>query len=165
MADQMTRQEFTEYMTAFERRLDARFDGIDTRFGGIDTRFGGIEGRLDRIDGRLDQHDRRFDALDQRLDQHDRGFDRLDASLADLKQEMKVQFEQTRQEFKFSLEAVDALREVTETRFDKMSQEQAVHKADLERAIKNISVPTAQVEGQAKPRARRPASSARRRRG
>lgn len=39
----MTRQEFAEYMSAFEMRLDARFGQIDMRFGQIDVRFDNLE--------------------------------------------------------------------------------------------------------------------------
>jgi hypothetical protein len=47
MADQITRDEFTDYMEAFEQRLAARF-------GRADRRLEGIEGRLDEIEGRFD---------------------------------------------------------------------------------------------------------------
>jgi hypothetical protein len=47
MADQITRDEFTDYMEAFEQRLGARFARADRRLDGI-------EGRLDQIDGRFD---------------------------------------------------------------------------------------------------------------
>jgi chromosome segregation ATPase len=159
MADEMTRQEFVEYMAAFEHRLDGRFGQVDRRLDGIDV-------RLDRIDERLDRHDRRFDGLDERLDGHARRFDgldtqlathnnrfdRLDASFDDLKYSMTVQFEETRREVRFSLEAIDALRETSNSRFDRMSREQAEHKADLERAILHLRARTERIEDQVQPR-------------
>jgi hypothetical protein len=54
MAEQMTRDEFTDYMEAFEQRLAARFARADRR--------------LDGIEGRLDEIDCRFDAIDIRQD-------------------------------------------------------------------------------------------------
>ena len=47
MADQITRDDFTDYMEAFEQRLAARFARADRRLDGI-------EGRLDEVDGRFD---------------------------------------------------------------------------------------------------------------
>jgi hypothetical protein len=47
MAEQITRDEFTDYMEAFEQRFAARF-------GRADRRLEGIEGRLDDIEGRFD---------------------------------------------------------------------------------------------------------------
>ena len=35
MGSEMTRQEFAEYMSAFEERLDARFGQIDTQFDNL----------------------------------------------------------------------------------------------------------------------------------
>ena len=47
MAEQITRDEFTDFMEAFEQRLMARFARADRRLDGI-------EGRLDEFDGRFD---------------------------------------------------------------------------------------------------------------
>ena len=54
MADQITRDEFTDYMEAFEQRLAARFARADRRLDGI-------EGRLDEVDGRFDGLEFRHD--------------------------------------------------------------------------------------------------------
>src|SRR5688572_4275326 len=145
MADNVTRQEFTEYMIAFEKRLDARFDQIDRRFGQVDSRFDQVDGRFAQVDGRLDQMDGRLDRMDGRLDRMDERFDRMDGRLDsmdgrldrvdgrldkgdghfarietrldDLKLSMNVQFEDVRRDIRFSLEAVQGLRETTEQGF------------------------------------------------
>lgn len=83
MADEMTRQEFSNYMEAFEQRLDKRFQRIDSRSEQVDT-------RLEQIDTRLE----------------------------DLKQSMSVQFEDVRRDIRFSLEAVQGVREVTDRGFE-----------------------------------------------
>ena len=93
MGSEMTRQEFAEYMSAFEQRLDARFGQIDTHFEQIDAHFGQIDARFGQIDERFGQIDAQFD---------------------NLAQSMKIQFEDVRREIRFSLEAVVGLREVTE---------------------------------------------------
>ena len=49
MGSEMTRQEFAEYMSDFEKRLDARFGQIDMRFGQIDTQFGQIDTQFDNL--------------------------------------------------------------------------------------------------------------------
>src|SRR5262245_42568279 len=74
MSDEMTRDEFADYMQAFERRLDERFVRVDRRLDGIDGRLDGMDQRFDAVDGRFDTMDRRFDAVDGRLDAMDRRF-------------------------------------------------------------------------------------------
>ena len=126
MDDEMNRQEFAEYMTAFERRLDDRF------------------GRLDR----------RLDAMDDRLTAHDGRFGRLDGALGELKHSMTVQFEETRREIKLSLEAVEALGERMDRRFDEFRREQANKAAPLEDAVRHVARQTTRLPK--KPRGRRP---------
>ncbi len=117
MADNMTRQEFTEYMTAFEQRFD--------------TRFGRIDGRLDGLDASVAD-------LKQGVADLKQGVADLNQGMADLKQRMAIQFEETRQNFKLSLEAVAGLREKTEEKFGEMSRDHALQKSLLESAIRDI---------------------------
>jgi len=172
MADEMTKEEFSEYMTGFEQRIadrfgrtDRRLDGLDRRFDKVDGRLESMDGRLDSMDGRLDSMDSRLDSMDGRLDEHDsrfdavekemkRGFSDLAGSLADLEQSMKVQFEETRQDIKFSLEAVQALREITETKLDTIAN-QELDKRTLERAIHHVRGRTDSLENRVKPTRRR----------
>jgi hypothetical protein len=126
MDDEMTRLEFSEYMTAFERRLDGRFVRLDRR--------------LDALDGRLDVVDGRFDDVDKRL--------------GELKQSMAVQFEETRREIKLSLEVVEALGERMDRRFVEMQREHANKTAPLEDAVRHVARQAKPVEAK-KPHRRR----------
>jgi len=54
----------------FDKKFDAKLDGLSTRVGKvettiapIDTRFDGINARLDGIDARFDKLEARFDAM------------------------------------------------------------------------------------------------------
>ena len=173
MADEMTRDEFSDYMAAFEQRMadrfgrtDRRLDGLDRRFDKVDGRLESMDGRLDSMDGRLDSMDSRLDSMDGRLDEHDkrfdavekemkRGFSELGGGLADLEQSMKVQFEETRKDIKFSLEAVQALREVTETKLVAVIANQESDKRTLERALHHVRGRTENLETRVKARRRR----------
>ena len=166
MADEMTRDEFSDYMAAFEQRMADRFGRTDRRLDGLDRRFDKVDGRLDSIDGRLDSMDGRLDSMDERLDEHDRrfdavekemkrGFSELSGGLANLEQSMKVQFEETRQDIKFSLEAVQALREITETKLDTVIANQALDQRTLESAIHHGRGRTESLENRVKPTRRR----------
>ena len=165
MADEMTRDEFSDYMAAFEQRMADRFGRTDRRLDGLDRRFDKVDGRLESMDGRLDSMDGRLDSMDERLDEHDRrfdsvekemkrGFSELTGGLADLKQNMQVQFEATRKDIKFSLEAVQALREITETKLDTIAN-QELDKRTLERAIHHVRGRTDSLENRVKPTRRR----------
>ena len=71
MADEMTRQEFAEYMTAFEQRLDARFAQVDARFDDLKQRItiqfedvrGDIRFSLEAVTGLREMTERRFDEM------------------------------------------------------------------------------------------------------
>ena len=173
MADEMTRDEFSEYMAGFEQRIadrfgrtDRRLDGLDRRFDKVDGRLESMDGRLDSMDSRLDSMDGRLDSMDGRLDGHDRRFDtfetemkqglsELNGSVADLKQSMKVQFEETRKDIKFSLEAAQGLKEITETNFGAVIANQERDKRTLERALHDVRGRTENLENRAKPTRRR----------
>jgi chromosome segregation ATPase len=77
MDDDMTRQEFSEYMTGFERRLDGRFGRLDRRLDAVDSKLDAVDRRLDAVDRRLDSVDGRFDSVDGRFDSVDGRFDGL----------------------------------------------------------------------------------------
>ena len=88
MADEMTKEEFSEYMTGFEQRIadrfgrtDRRLDGLDRRFDKVDGRLESMDGRLDSMDGRLDSMDSRLDSMDGRLDEHDSRFDAVEKEM------------------------------------------------------------------------------------
>ena len=180
MADEMTKEEFSDYMTGFEQRIADRFGRTDRRLDGLDRRFDKVDGRLESMDGRLDSMDGRLDSMDGRLDEHDGRFDavekemkrgfseltggladmkgnvsELSDNLADLKQSMKVQFEESRREFKLSLEAAERVEQNTEAGFGEMRRDHAEHKAVLERSIHHARTRTDDIEKRARPTRRR----------
>ena len=60
MADQITREEFSDCMESFEHRLAARLTRVERRLDGIDGRFDPLDIRLEAIDTRLDVIDERL---------------------------------------------------------------------------------------------------------
>lgn len=110
MADDMTRQEFAEYMEAFEDRLGTRFA---------------------RIESHLREHDSRFAQIDIR-------FDKVDESIDSLAHSMKVQFEEVRRDIRFSLEAVQGLGEVTDRRFGEQRTEHGTQIALLQDVLRHV---------------------------
>ncbi|MEO5741744.1 MAG: hypothetical protein ABIS29_14235 [Vicinamibacterales bacterium] len=159
MANEMTRQEFAEYMIGFEERLNSRFAQIDQRFGQIDLRLGQVDHLFGEIDLRFGQIDQRFGQIDQRfgqMDQHfaqiDLHFVQVDQQFDDLTQRMTVQFEDVRREIRFSLEAVTGLREATDRGFDDMRRDHASQTSLLEAAIRHVRHRVDIVERPHKPR-------------
>ena len=49
-------------LTAFEERVDRRFEGVERRFEGVERRFEGLDQRLTTFEERVD---RRFEGFDQ----------------------------------------------------------------------------------------------------
>ena len=131
MADQMTRQEFADYMMAFERRLDARFAHIDQQFAQVDQQFA-------QVDRRFAQVDQRFTQVDQQFAVIDRQFAAVGQLFTDLKQSMTVQFEDVRRDIRFSLEAVTSLREMTERGFDDMRREHGDQTSLLKGVVRHV---------------------------
>lgn len=138
MSNDMTRQEFTEYMESLERRLETRFDRIETRLDTVDARFDDVDQRFTSIDQRFTSIDRRFSDIDRRFSDIDRRFDAVDTRFDTLEQSMKVQFEEVRRDLRFSLEALTALRETTDRGFEQVRADHAGQTTLLEDALRHV---------------------------
>ncbi|MDQ6697247.1 MAG: hypothetical protein M3Z46_07290 [Actinomycetota bacterium] len=70
-----------QQLSAFEARMDARFEAVDARFEAVDSRFEAVDSRFEALQGRMDA---RFETADAKLDvlRHDFG-ERLALGLRD----------------------------------------------------------------------------------
>ena len=72
----LTRRDFEELFTGFEKRQDERLmgleDRVDERFKGLDERFNGLE---ERVDQRFKGLDEKFNSLEDRVDEKFKGLE------------------------------------------------------------------------------------------
>ena len=72
----LTRRDFEELFTGFEKRQDEKLMGlenrVDERFKGLDEKFNGLE---DRVDERFKGLDERFNGLEDRVDEKFKGLE------------------------------------------------------------------------------------------
>ena len=83
--------------------MEERFDRLEQMVGSLTTRFDSVDERFDRVD-------RRFDGVDRDLAE-------LRQNIADVSRRVGVLHEDVKSDFRFSLEARQALKEVMETSF------------------------------------------------
>ena len=131
MADEMTRQEFADYMEAFEERLGTRFARIESHLREHDSRFAQVDMRFDKVDARIDKVDERIDSLTHI---------------------MMVQFEDVRRDIRFSLEAVQGLRDVTERGFSEQRTEYGEQIALLQDVLRHVRGRVERLEPRARKR-------------
>ncbi|HYU79467.1 MAG TPA: hypothetical protein VEK56_10815 [Vicinamibacterales bacterium] len=154
MDDEMTRQEFAAYMTAFEKRLDARFDQLEKRvtggFAETERRFAEAEKRVTsefaETDRRFAEAERRvvagFAETDRRFAETDRRFEevhaRITAAEQRLDQRLTIGFEEATRLTKLSLEGLEVLRERTDRGFTEMKSRHDAQNSLLQDAIRHV---------------------------
>jgi chromosome segregation ATPase len=77
-------------LDALNQRVDEGFIRVDEQFAKVDARFARVEDRIDRLDEKVEA---RFDHLDAKIDR------KIDNSAAELRQEMKMGFDQINARF------------------------------------------------------------------